>query len=73
MIVLDGRPTILGGKAEFPARYYDEVWVFQKDGTFLSGLVNGGEWLDINITLKSPRAFFGATEVPITLFDGCTL
>ena len=60
MIVLDGKPTIIGGKSI--AHVYDDALVYE---------VGDDSWTSRPERLKEGRSFAGAAAVPVTLFDAC--
>ena len=61
ILVLEGKPTVLGGFHDYDkyptaTEQYDE---------------NLGFWFPLRRPLKKGRRYFGAVAVPETLFPGC--
>ena len=57
--VIDGKPTALGGQVLLS---YDDAYAYD---------INLHQFQSLPNKLKEPRAFAGATPVPVTLFDTC--
>lgn len=62
MLILNKKPTFIGGMNI--GMYHQEAYAFS--------VWTKTHWEIINSTqLQEKRAFYGATEVPVTLFDNC--
>ncbi len=79
MAVVDGKPSIFGGKSLLGsptdrafALYKNDKREGIDDDDVKNGLQSETfEWREMEVGLTSPRALAGTAEVPVTMFDRC--